>query len=308
MLKKTIKLGRFQFALPVFLVFTCGALLAILTKENFNLTKFLFGYFIFLLAQLSVQYSNDYFDYDVDRLTSPTFFSGGSKVLQDNETLKIFSKWISIFFVITSIILSILFVLLFKVSIKIIIMAVFANFLGWFYTAPPLKLSYRGLGEIVIILTVAVILPIAGFITIQDTLNKEIIVILVPLLLYTAMLAIAVQIPDYRADRIAGKKNLVSVYGRKAGFLFLFIFSLAASLYFIILAALNLFNRFYYYNINFILLVLISLPTLITSIIGFIIKPSKRKNIASFIGILFITLVLILFIFNIHLIILILSG
>ena len=90
MLKKIIRLGRFQFALPVFMVFSCGALLAVLTKEAFNLTKFLFGYLIFFSAQLSVQYGNEYFDYDADRSTIPTFFSGGSKVLQENENLKVF--------------------------------------------------------------------------------------------------------------------------------------------------------------------------------------------------------------------------
>jgi len=306
LLKKIIKLGRFQFTIPVFMVFACGALLAILTEENFNLLKFLFGYLIFFFAQLSVQYSNDYFDYDADKLTSPTIFSGGSKVLQENENLKAFSKWISIFLIIASIILSVLFVLLFKVSIMIIIIAIFVNFLGWFYSAPPLKFSYRGLGEIIIILIVAVILPIAGFITIKDVLEKEIIIILVPLLSYTAMLAIAVEIPDYRADKVVGKKNLISVYGRKAGFIMLLIFSLLASVYFITLAVLEKFNRFYYHNINFILLTLISLPTLITSIFGIIVKPAKRKNIASFIGMLIISLIFILFVFNIYLIILIL--
>ncbi len=212
------------------------------------------------------------------------------------------------FFVTASIIFSILFVLLFKVSVRIIILALSANFMGWFYTAPPLKFSYRGLGEIIIILTVAVILPLAGFVAIKDMVNKEIIVILVPLLLYVAVLAIAVQIPDYRADRIAGKKNLVSVYGRETGYLLLFIVSLTASLYFIILAVLNLLNRFYYYHINFLLLALASLPALITSIFGFIIKPSDRKKIALFVGTVIMMLVLIVFVFDIHLIILILSG
>jgi len=288
------------------MVFTCGALLAILTEENFNLLKFLFGYLIFFFAQLSVQYSNDYFDYDADKLTSPTFFSGGSKVLQENENLKVFSIWISVFLIIASIILSIFFVLLFKVSIMIIILAIFANFLGWFYSAPPLKFSYRGLGEVIIILIVAVILPIVGFITIKDVLNKEIIIILIPLLLYTAMLAIAVEIPDYRADKIVGKKNLISVYGRKTGFIMLLIFSLSASVYFITIAVLEKFNRFYYHNINFILLALISLPTLIISVFGIIVKPAKRKNIALFISMLIISFIFILFVFNIYLIILIL--
>jgi 1,4-dihydroxy-2-naphthoate octaprenyltransferase len=216
------------------MVFSCGSLLSVLSDDRlFNVARFIFGYLIFFSAQLSVQYGNEYFDYDADRMTIPTFFSGGSKVLRNNENLKIFSKWISIVLIIVSIILSVLFVFIFKASVRIIILALFANLLGWFYTAPPLKFSYRGLGEIVIMLIIGIILPIAGSVTVSDSVNKEIIVILTPLLLYTAMLSIAVEIPDYEADRISGKKNLVSVYGRDMGYLLLLALSSAAFVYFI---------------------------------------------------------------------------
>ena len=274
----------------------------------FDTARFIFGYLIFFSAQLSVQYSNEYFDFDSDRLTIPTFFSGGSKVLRNNHNLKIFSKWISILLAIVSIILSVLFVLVFKVSVRIIILAIFANLLGWFYTAPPLRFSYRRLGEIVIMLIIGIILPIAGSITVSDSLNKEIIVILMPLLLYTAMLSIAVEIPDYEADRISGKNNLVSVFGRKTGYLMLSVLSLAAFIYFIIVAVLNKIYRFYRYDINFYLLVLISVPALVTSIFGSITRPSERKKITLFINVFIFSLFFLLLIFNLHLIILVLSA
>ena len=308
MLKKIIKLGRFQFALPVFMVFSCGTLLALLAGESFYLTKFIFGYMIFFSAQLSVQYGNEYFDYDADRLTIPTFFSGGSKVLRNNKNLRIFSKWISISLLIISIILSVLFVLIFEASVWIIILAVFANLLGWFYSAPPLKLSHRGLGEVIIMLIIGIILPVAGFITFRDTLDKEIIIILIPLLLCTAMLSIAVEIPDYGADRFYGKKNLISVYGRKTGYLLLSVFSTVAFVYFTTIAVLNMIYGFHRYNINFILLGLVSIPSLVTSFYGSIVNPSERRKIVSFINVIIFTLFFILLIFNIHLIILVLAG
>ena len=308
MLKKIIKLGRFQFALPVFMVFSCGTLLALLAGESFYLTKFIFGYMIFFSAQLSVQYGNEYFDYDADRMTIPTFFSGGSKVLRNNKNLIIFSKWISISLLIISIILSVLFVLIFEASVWIIILAVFANLLGWFYSAPPLKLSHRGLGEVIIMLIIGIILPVAGFITFRDTLDKEIIIILIPLLLCTAMLSIAVEIPDYGADRFYGKKNLISVYGRKTGYLLLSVFSTGTFVYFITIAVLNMIYRFYRFDINFILLGLVSIPSLVTSFYGSIVNPSERRKIVSFINVIIFTLFFILLIFNIHLIILVLAG
>ena len=308
MLKKIIKLGRFQFALPVFMVFLCGALLALLTGGKFLSDKVHIRIYDLFFSQLSVQYGNEYFDYDADRMTIPTFFSGGSKVLRNNKNLKIFSKWISISLLIISIILSVLFVLIFESSVWIIILAVLADLLGWFYSAPPLKLSYRGLGEITIMLIIGIILPIAGFITFRDTLDKEIIIILIPLLLYTAMLSIAVEIPDYGADRFSGKKNLISVYGRKTGYLLLSVFSTTAFVYFITMAVLNMIYRFNRFDINFILLGLVSIPSLVTSFYGSIANPSERRKIVAFVNVIIFSLFFILLIFNIHLIILVLSG
>lgn len=289
------------------MVFSSGTLLAVLSNNGlFNAARFIFGYLIFLSAQLSVQYSNEYFDFDADRLTIPTFFSGGSKVLRNNHNLKIFSKCISILLTIVSIMLSVLFVLVFKSSVRIINLAIFANLLGWFYSAPPLKFSYRGLGEITITLIIGIILPVAGSITVSDSLNKEITVILMPLLLYTAILSIAVEIPDYEADRISGKNNLVSVYGRKTGYLILLVLSSAAFIYFIVMAVLNMIYRFYRYDINFYILVLISVPVLAITIFGSITRPSERKKMTFFINMIIISLFFLLFIFNVYLLILIL--
>ena len=93
---KIIKLGRFQYLLGDFLLFTMGALLAILLNAEFVLSKFVLGYAILFTAHLSVHYSNDYYDADVDQHTSPTVISGGSGILVENPELKEFAKWFSI--------------------------------------------------------------------------------------------------------------------------------------------------------------------------------------------------------------------
>ena len=85
---KIIKLGRFQYLLGDFLLFTMGALLAILFNAEFVLSKFVLGYAILFTAHLSVHYSNDYYDAEVDQHTSPTVISGGSGILVENPELK----------------------------------------------------------------------------------------------------------------------------------------------------------------------------------------------------------------------------
>jgi 1,4-dihydroxy-2-naphthoate octaprenyltransferase len=65
-----------------------GALYAVMKGAPFMTGRFLFGYMIILSAQLSVQYSNEYFDYEADIKNTVTGFSGGSGVLVKNPHLK----------------------------------------------------------------------------------------------------------------------------------------------------------------------------------------------------------------------------
>ena len=94
--KKIVKLGRPQYLVGDFLIFTMGALLAVLISAPFVLNKFLLGYVILMLAHLSVHYSNDYFDSELDKFNNPTPISGGSGILVENPELKEFSKWFSL--------------------------------------------------------------------------------------------------------------------------------------------------------------------------------------------------------------------
>ena len=57
-----IKLGRPQYLAGNFLLFTMGALLAVILGSVFVSSEFILGYSILFTAHLSVHYSNDYFD------------------------------------------------------------------------------------------------------------------------------------------------------------------------------------------------------------------------------------------------------
>jgi 1,4-dihydroxy-2-naphthoate octaprenyltransferase len=89
---KIIKLGRPQFLFGGFLLFTMGALLAVLFNAPFSSDKFIFGYFILALALLALHYSNDYFDMNADQFIKPTPISGGSGILIENPNLRNFQK------------------------------------------------------------------------------------------------------------------------------------------------------------------------------------------------------------------------
>ena len=85
---KLLRVGRPQFLISGLALFVFGALLAVLLGAPFFLSRLILGYLVILPAQLSVHYSNDYFDVAVDRLGGATPFSGGSGVLLEHPELR----------------------------------------------------------------------------------------------------------------------------------------------------------------------------------------------------------------------------
>jgi 1,4-dihydroxy-2-naphthoate octaprenyltransferase len=151
-LKLIIKLGRLHFLIAGFLLYLLGVLLAVLLYNQFSWERFIWGYAVFLPAHLMVNYSNEYFDQEVDRYSHKTNFSGGSGVLINHPELVNFTRKFSLTLIIISLNLGISFSYTYN-SVMFLILTISGNLLGWFYTAPPLKLSYRGLGEIATVLT-----------------------------------------------------------------------------------------------------------------------------------------------------------
>lgn len=144
-IKKIIQLGRFQFIFGGLLLFSFGALLALLLKAEFHLNQLILGYAIFITAHLSLHYSNDYFDVEVDKHNPPTTFTGGSGILVENPELREFSKWFAIVLTSLSVLLTIIFMIIFSFPLWFLLFVILSNLLVWFYSAPPLRLIDRGL-------------------------------------------------------------------------------------------------------------------------------------------------------------------
>ena len=95
---KIVKLGRPQFTFGVLLYFLIGTFFAVLLNGQFVLYKVIWGFLILFTANLATHYSNDYFDFDVDKYGTVTPFSGGSGILVKNPELKRVIKKISLLF------------------------------------------------------------------------------------------------------------------------------------------------------------------------------------------------------------------
>jgi len=86
----------------------------------------------------------------------------------------------------------------------------------FFYTAPPLRLGYRGLGELIIGLDFGV-LPMLGT---EYVLTRHVSLPMVWVSVPVALLIIGVlwvnEFPDAEADGLVGKRHLVVILGRRA--------------------------------------------------------------------------------------------
>ncbi|EKQ52713.1 MAG: 1,4-dihydroxy-2-naphthoate octaprenyltransferase [Methanobacterium sp. Maddingley MBC34] len=243
-IKLIIKLGRFQFLLFGFLCFTAGALLAVILNNQFSWDRFILGYAVLLPSHLSVSYSNDYWDFKVDHYNQPTRFTGGSGILVENPELRSFARRFAILLIIFSIALALIFTYIYS-SLTFLLIAITGNFIAWYYSAPPLKFAYRGLGEISTALC-GFILPVLGYVAITGFLDLKILLFSVPFVIYMIFFILSVEIPDLEGDQKGGKNTFIVKNGRKKGFLLIAISGIMGTISLFGLSITGLYNGIYF--------------------------------------------------------------
>lgn len=271
---KILKLGRFFFVFGGFFLFSLGALFAVLNRAQLDLAKFLTGYVILFLGHLSVSYSNDYFDFDADTMGNKTNVSGGSGILQLDPSLKKTSKWIAISLILTSIILGTGFTYKYNYSLFFLLYVIFGNLLGWFYTAPPIRLSYRGLGEISTMLAIGFVVPGMGYYVMKGMIDVNFVIFSIPLLLYGIYFILSVELPDMETDAISGKNNFVTKNGRNLSLILIFLVTVISTLIYIIFQNFILIDK----GINFYFVALLSIVPLLFAWLG--LKYDSREKSA----------------------------
>jgi 1,4-dihydroxy-2-naphthoate octaprenyltransferase len=199
------------------MLYLMGYLLALLSGADYDFSKFGFGYLIFGTAHLSLSFSNDYFDREADRNSVKTAFSGGSKVLVEHPQLETLALKIALGLLLVSAVTNVFFTFICGYSLWFFIFALIGGLLGWFYTAPPLNLAYRGLGELATIIAVGLIMPGMGYFVASGSIGPLFPAFILPLSCYGLFFIITVELPDVESDANSHKKNFLVKWGRNAG-------------------------------------------------------------------------------------------
>jgi 1,4-dihydroxy-2-naphthoate octaprenyltransferase len=192
-------------------------MLAMLTGAEFTLDRFLFGYAVLATGHLSLSYSNNYFDLVADREGNPTAISGGTKLLIEHPELRQATHRFSLLLIAASLSLAVGFILVYRYSPLFVVFVAGGNALGWYYTAPPVRLAYIGYGELATMVAYGFVMPGMGFLTLSPQFEPLFFLFAIPLLLYGLHFILTVELPDMEGDCRAGKKTFIVRYGRQVG-------------------------------------------------------------------------------------------
>jgi 1,4-dihydroxy-2-naphthoate octaprenyltransferase len=274
---RILRIIRLHIVAGGILAFSIGALLAVVSSGSFNFERVALFYIIVLFGDLSTHFSNDYFDVEVDKQVGQRKYFSGSNILVNHPELRSLSKSISISLLLFSIILAAVAVVFQGASIEILIIALGANFLGWFYSAPPLRLISRGLGEIIVALIVGLVIPGVGYLSVRGQFDPFFIYFAVPFVMYGMMLSLSLEAPDIEGDREGEKRNLSVRKGERLLFSLILAMTLLATLTFV----------FYAWHIvttslDFGIIVLFSIVPLTAGLIGFVgVLLNKKAGLFS---------------------------
>jgi 1,4-dihydroxy-2-naphthoate octaprenyltransferase len=204
-----VKLGRPLFLGGGFVMYGLGAALAAYTGARIDWARYAWGQLAVTSIQLATHYSNDYFDVAADRANAtPTRWSGGSRVLADGALPPIVA-------------------LVAALALSAIALGVTARFatgrfppsvvpqvllmlaLSWAYSAPPLRLCARGLGELTTALVVTLLVPWLGFVLQAGQVSRMLPLAAIPACVFQFAMLLAIEFPDAAGDAATGKSTLV---------------------------------------------------------------------------------------------------
>ncbi len=203
-LKASRLASQSYIALPLFL----GQLLAWRAHGSWSWEVFALVQAYGLFDQLYIVYANDYADRHDDPLNeTATIFSGGSRVLVDEQLTPrhlLVGAWVMAGLVLAT---GLVIGLVWGRWLVLPLQAVGLGLL-WAYSYAPIRMSYRGGGELLQMLGVAGVLPIVGWFAQAGTMTAfpwAILAFLLPMNLATA---ICTALPDQPSDELVSKRTL----------------------------------------------------------------------------------------------------
>lgn len=227
-----IRALRLQFYPMTLLAYTLGAVGAFIAQGSWSPGAFWLGYAIAFMVEAATVFTNDLFDFESDRRNQHAGrFNGGSRVLVSGRLGRTELAAGAISSIALAVLLTVLLVLIYDLALAVPVLFATMLLLGPGYTTPPLKLAWRGWGELDVALTHSTAAVLCGFI-VQGADWRTPFPWLISLPMFLAILPsiLLAGLPDLEADNAAGKRTLVVRLGRKRTALLALVLSLTVPL------------------------------------------------------------------------------
>jgi len=188
-------------------VYLLGVAISAAGEAMLDRRRVVLGAVPLLALAASVHYANEYADHETDAITEPTPFSGGSGALARTGV----SRWFVGVLATGSLAVGLLTAagLGFAGSLEREALAVLvgATVAGWQYSLGPLRLAWRGWGEVTNAALGGLALPVYGAAVLGGSLVRVALASL-PFALLVLLNLFATQWPDREADAAVGKQTL----------------------------------------------------------------------------------------------------
>ena len=209
-----IRLSRLKFLLGGLLGVALGAAMAYHRWHILNWGIVAWAQLSVTAFQLMTHYSNDYFDRDTDAISTRTPFSGGSGVFARNEL----APRVAIFAALACAAIGLVPATLFLMHGNVLAggLGVAIMILAWDYSAPPVHLHSRGVGEVTTALVVAVLVPLFAYAALMHAVDPLAVLSTLPAASAMFVMMLCVEIPDLAVDSATGKRNLLVRLGRQS--------------------------------------------------------------------------------------------
>lgn len=205
-------LAAANVAVPLIL----GQALAFAAHGQFDWKVFGVVQLIGVLIQLFIVFANDFADRDADALNDrPSFLSGGSRVIQEGKLPPEALRKAAWAMLAAQVVVAI-YVAVVHGRPWVPALVMFGAVLLWAYSFPPLRLSYRGSGELLQGVGVGVVLPVLGFYAQVGEFTALPWLGLAPCFLLGYVGNLLTALPDYPADRAADKRTYAVRFGQFA--------------------------------------------------------------------------------------------
>ena len=223
-LRPWIALQELPKHLANLLPFFLGTTLAYWQSGRVDWTVFGVALLALFLLTDGTYIANEYFDYENDRLNLARIgggnavgvtTTGGTRVLVNGLIPRRHALVAAIVAFALAIPVGLFLQLGLGTGPLTIPLGLLALFIGWFYSAPPIKASYRGLGEAFIAVGQGIV--IFGAYYVQQGFSTLPLLVSLPWFLALPALKVIREFPDYDADRATGKRGLTLRLGRDWG-------------------------------------------------------------------------------------------